>query len=291
MNRVRVLLLALSVSLGAYAQSTPVDPATVWTVSPAAQGLSGVTTATAGSTIVLTSATAGAALNGPRGVNTHQCILTMGGTTVSAAAVVVQASHDGGSTWFGIPGGWVSPAISKTGTYISGANGWYPRVRCNLITFTGSSPTATVTYIGWNGKQDPSPGSFFRCQTNNNSAITSTTVSTDTGAIGGVSSTSACANHASLASIAMTITQITFSSSVASTSTSNQQMILQMGTSTACTSPVVLWSAYSPTTGGATIRFNPGELTTANANSLCFLHAATGSKSVTVVGVYGPWNG
>lgn len=289
---VRGLVLAAFLSLGALANTTPVDPATTFAVSATNQGLSAVTSATAGSTIILTSAQpSGGVLSGPRSITTHKCILTMGGTSVSAAAVVVQASHDGGTTWFGIPGGWVSPAISKTGTYESGANGWYPRVRCNLITFAGSSPTATVTYVGFSGRQDPAPGSFFRCTTNNSTATTSTAASTDTGSIGGVSSTDACKNHAAFASIAMSITSLAFTSTVASTATSNQQLILQVGTSTACTSPVVLWPIIGPATGGAVTRFLPGELITPNANSVCFLAAAVGSKSIVLTGIYGPWNG
>lgn len=288
-----LVILILSILLSSSAGAVNMGPAQehnpAFKVSPAQQGLNAVVAATAGSTIDLTGTVTGV-LGGPTSISSHKCVTIMGGTSVSAMATVVQGSYDG-STWFGIPGSWASPAISKVGTYESGGNGWYPFVRCNLITFTGSSPTATVYYFGFTGKQEVAPGAYFRCTTTNNSATSSTTVSTDTGSIGGVSSTTACANASALASIAMSITSITFTASVASTTTASQYMIIQVGTSTACTSPVVIWSAYGTAFGGGPVRFAPGEMITPNANSLCFLHAATGSKSVTVVGIYGPWNG
>lgn len=77
------------------------------------------------------------------------------------------------------------------------------------------------------------------------------------------------------------ITQVTLTGDAASTTSA--PATLQSGTSTACTGPHVLWSAYHPAVSAATATF-PVPLKVTVSEGLCLLDAVAGTKTATVTG-------
>lgn len=90
--------------------------------------------------------------------------------------------------------------------------------------------------------------------------------------------------------ISIHIKAIHMSASVASTTTTDQQLTLKYGTGSNCgTGTTYLWGSFSPANGGFTISFSPGvDIQLPAANALCWIHAAAGSKIVNVLYFLGP---
>ena len=90
------------------------------------------------------------------------------------------------------------------------------------------------------------------------------------------------------AGLSLYVTAIAASASAAATATTDQQLTLKYGTGTNCgTGTTGIWSYFNAANSGPA-----GPLTTpikvpAN-NALCFIHAATGNKSVVVHGYVAP---
>lgn len=81
------------------------------------------------------------------------------------------------------------------------------------------------------------------------------------------------------AGVSIYITGVVMSASVASTTSTDQQLRLKRGTGTNCgTGTATIVECFAPANGGCALNFNPPIKVTA-ANAVCYIHAATGSKS------------
>jgi hypothetical protein len=90
------------------------------------------------------------------------------------------------------------------------------------------------------------------------------------------------------AGLSLYITDITMSASVIATTTTDQQLNLKSGTGTNCgTGTAVVFSVYNLAFSGPSVKLvTPIKLPAATA--LCFIHAASGNKSVVVGGYIAP---
>ena len=123
--------------------------------------------------------------------------------------------------------------------------------------------------------QNQPPGPTVVCSVINNSA-TSLTAFTGTGCAGNDPQT------------AFYITEITASSSVIATTTTDQQLNLKFGTGSACaTGTTVIWAAYNLAWAPIHATFNV-PLKVPGGKDLCWIHAATGAKTFIVSGYLGP---
>jgi len=130
-----------------------------------------------------------------------------------------------------------------------------------------SAPSVTAT--------QGQSGTRVVCTVVNNSG-TSLTAFTGTGCVGRDAQT------------ALLITSITASASVIATTTTDQQLTLKYGTGSACgTSTTTAWSAYNLAFAPLHATFNE-PLRIPGGNDLCWIHAATGSKTFIVVGYLAP---
>jgi hypothetical protein len=78
------------------------------------------------------------------------------------------------------------------------------------------------------------------------------------------------------------ITGVVMSASVASTTTTDQQLRLKYGTGTNCgTGTGTVVECFAGANGGCALTFSP-PIKVAAANAVCYMHAATGSKSFNV---------
>lgn len=88
--------------------------------------------------------------------------------------------------------------------------------------------------------------------------------------------------------VAFFITDIVASASVVATTTADQQLTLKYGTGTNCgTGTVVLWSAYNLAFDPVAVNLTT-PLKVPGGQDLCWMHAATGSKTFIVRGYLGP---
>lgn len=114
------------------------------------------------------------------------------------------------------------------------------------------------------------PGPFVHCVVANNSATALT-------ALGG-----ACAAPGT--GLSIYITSITASSSVIATTTTDQYLSIKSGTGGSCgSSTATVWTAYNLAFDPVTASF-PVPIKVAANSELCWMHAATGSKSFVVTG-------
>lgn len=85
------------------------------------------------------------------------------------------------------------------------------------------------------------------------------------------------------ASVSIYITSWKCSSSAASTATTDQQCTIKRGTGTACaTGTTYVDGCFQTANGGCASSFDGGPIKITANNALCWIHAATGSKIVTV---------
>ena len=90
------------------------------------------------------------------------------------------------------------------------------------------------------------------------------------------------------ASLSLYVTSVTFSATVASTTTADQYPVLKYGTGANCgTGTTVLWAAFTSANGGVTSTFADPIKLPAN-NALCYMHAVAGNKHVVVQGYTAP---
>mgnify|MGYP001605919463 FL=1 len=90
------------------------------------------------------------------------------------------------------------------------------------------------------------------------------------------------------ATVALYVTDIQYSSSVASSTTGDEQMNLQGGTGGSCgTGTGVFFSAYGAANTGVTVNFKTPIKLGAN-REICMLHAGVGSKTVVLNGYIAP---
>lgn len=90
------------------------------------------------------------------------------------------------------------------------------------------------------------------------------------------------------ASLSLYITDIVMSASVASTTTTDQQLTLKYGTGSNCaTGTTYITACFGQANGGCAVNLKTPIKLPAN-NALCWMHAAAGSKVVSVMGYTAP---